>query len=116
MLETKSTWDAYVLKKPLAKPFRNHGWDLWDDVSQLMPQKAHGGNVYTASQQTDSQTPIESQTGQDSQDPWGAVGEPRSPAWDMSRFDAPLDGEDELVGGLDVNGMIGNMVSCSRLT
>jgi hypothetical protein len=78
----KSSWDAYVLKKPLAKPFQNPGWDLWDGVFQLMPHKMNSSNVYNASQAT-SNSQNDSQF-QDFHDPSNAVGIPGSSMWDKS--------------------------------
>lgn len=80
-----STWDGYVNKHPMAKPFRNAGWPHRSKVADIVPHAATGANVYHPS----SQTPfVNSQP--DSPSP---LKTPGSPAWDIEE---PLDVDDEV--------------------
>ncbi|KAI0246949.1 hypothetical protein BJV78DRAFT_1285926 [Lactifluus subvellereus] len=51
--DSESVWDAYVVKHPNAKPFRNVGWANFAIMQSLMPSCAKGANVFHAGQDGD---------------------------------------------------------------
>ena len=38
----ENAWNEIILQRPECKPFRNSGWEIFDDVAELKPEKAKG--------------------------------------------------------------------------
>ncbi|EIN09148.1 hypothetical protein PUNSTDRAFT_31268, partial [Punctularia strigosozonata HHB-11173 SS5] len=43
--ESDAPWRAYCKKQPKISPFRNKGWEWWEDMIALMPTRVRGANV-----------------------------------------------------------------------
>lgn len=50
--EEDATWDVLCLQYPNAAPFRNCGWEIYDDVKKLCPNKAKGTHSFYPSNGT----------------------------------------------------------------
>ncbi|KAH9038055.1 hypothetical protein EDB85DRAFT_1860878 [Lactarius pseudohatsudake] len=50
--EEDATWEVLFLQYPNAAPFRNCGWDIYEDVKKLCPNKAKGTHSFYPSNGT----------------------------------------------------------------
>ncbi|KAH9979304.1 hypothetical protein BGW80DRAFT_1248677 [Lactifluus volemus] len=68
--EEDVTWEALCLQYPNALPFRNCGWEIYEDVKKLCPNKAKGTHSFYPSNGTqgtrDPTTTEASQGGEES--------------------------------------------------
>ena len=46
MPEESTTWEVLCLQYPNVAPFRNCGWEIYDDVKKLCPNKAKGTHSF----------------------------------------------------------------------
>lgn len=99
--EEDATWEVLCLQYPNAAPFRNCGWEIYDDVKKLCPNKAKGTHSFYPSNGTQG---VRDPTSAASAEVLQANEEPLtrrfSPEWDEAALDAtfrqgPLD-EDAL--------------------
>ena len=99
--EMESVWQDIILKKPECMPFRNAGWEIFDDVAELDPAKPKGSNAFhpITGQQgvSDVSTTFNSQS--QSVDPDPSAGLLQSPThsdreltpdWNYSQMDADM--------------------------
>ncbi|KAF8147416.1 hypothetical protein K438DRAFT_1922092 [Mycena galopus ATCC 62051] len=104
--ERASVWDDWVLKNPKAKPFRNTGFDFYDQFDIIVPLVSaipRGRHVYRASQPSlsdfgvaggpDGEQDSPVSDGEQDQPPaqWIPGSGRESPEWDLSLFDSNAD-------------------------
>ncbi|KAJ7163342.1 hypothetical protein C8R46DRAFT_1222108 [Mycena filopes] len=46
--DNREEWNEFVKQHPVFKPFANKGWDLFDDVKEILPTRARGVHVFNA--------------------------------------------------------------------
>ena len=79
--EENAIWEVLCLQYPNAAPFRNCGWDIYEDVKKLCPNKAKGTHSFYPSDGT-----------QGIQDPTSTEGTSMDPSMDLEhRFTPDLD-------------------------
>lgn len=97
-IRTQSTWDDYVRQHPGAAPFRNKGWEHWDDMADIMPAKLCGKHVVRPLQQL-AQSQEEDEIPSTANQVNGLTDRAYSPDWDLSGFSQ----DDELEDGAPLN-------------
>ena len=80
--EESATWEVLCLQYPNAAPFRNCGWEIYEDVKKLCPNKAKGTHSFYPSSGTQGMRDPTSTEGT-SMDPSVDSENRFSPDWDQ---------------------------------